>query len=84
MRDSKLSPDDSSAKNNKRLCAERSDGESDTSTEDWFVGVCQPPTKVQRLEQDVEEKVRPNKKIPVLMVTRPYLNLLVKPRFFST
>ena len=27
--------------------------------------------------------IRPNKKIPVLRVTRPYLNLLVKPRIFS-
>ena len=27
-------------------------------------------------------KVRPNKKIPVFRVTRPYLNLLVKPRIF--
>ena len=27
-------------------------------------------------------KIRPNKKIPVLRVTRPYLNLLVKPRIF--
>ena len=26
--------------------------------------------------------VRPNKKIPVFKVTRPYLNLLVNPRFF--
>ena len=30
-----------------------------------------------------EVKVRPNKKkMPVFKVTRPYLNLLVKPRFF--
>ena len=27
--------------------------------------------------------IRPNKKIPVFRITRPYLNLLVKPRFFS-
>ena len=27
--------------------------------------------------------VRPNKNIPVFRVTRPYLNLLVKPRIFS-
>ena len=27
--------------------------------------------------------VRSNKKIPVFRVTRPYLNLLVKPRIFS-
>ena len=27
--------------------------------------------------------VMPNKKIPVFRVTRPYLNSLVKPRFFS-
>ena len=27
--------------------------------------------------------VRPNKKIPLLRVTRPCLNLLEKPRFFS-
>ena len=27
--------------------------------------------------------IRPNKKIPVFRVTQPYLNLLVKPRFFS-
>ena len=27
-------------------------------------------------------KIRPNKKMPVLRVTRPYLNLLVKPRSF--
>ena len=26
--------------------------------------------------------VRPNKKMPVFRVTRPYLNLLMKPRFF--
>ena len=29
------------------------------------------------------DSVRPNKKIPVFRVTRPYQNLLVKPRFFS-
>ena len=28
-------------------------------------------------------ELRPNKKIPVFRVTRPYLNLLVKPRNFS-
>ena len=28
--------------------------------------------------------LRPNKKITVLRVARPYLNLLVKPRFFSS
>ena len=27
--------------------------------------------------------IRPNKKIPVFRVARPYLNLLVKPRIFS-
>ena len=27
--------------------------------------------------------VKPNEKIPVFRVTRPYLNLLVKPSFFS-
>ena len=30
----------------------------------------------------VSSMTRPNKKIPVFRVTRPYLNLLVKPRFF--
>ena len=28
-------------------------------------------------------QIRPNKRIPVFSVTRPYLNLLVKSRFFS-
>ena len=28
-------------------------------------------------------QVRSSKKVPVFRVTRPYLNLLVKPRFFS-
>ena len=29
------------------------------------------------------QTLRPNKKIPVFRVIQPYLNLLMKPRFFS-
>ena len=32
--------------------------------------------------ESVHMCLRPNKKIPVFRVTRPYLNLLLKPRFF--
>ena len=54
------------------------------------LGIYQPPSLVRHRQQrdigdDTETTqgtVRPNKKIPVFTVTRPYLNLPVKPRIF--
>ena len=36
----------------------------------------------KRVNSKCNVVVRPNKEIPVFRVTRPYLNLLVKPRIF--
>ena len=54
----------------------------------WVQTVCkcyQQTTKVAASKKKVKDSYcKANKKIPLFRVTRPYLNLLVKPRIFSS
>ena len=52
-----------------------------TKTSRWLFLV--PTTNVFVEKKEKKFSGRPNKKIPVLWVNQPYLNLLVKPRNFS-